>query len=115
MERCPYCEIYCKTKSALKKQVYRQHRLEKKLDEEKNDWEKIKDNARAATNDNRYLTQNTLECPPPPPPTPSTLGAAHCKDISMSGTILKDDTQDNAFSLKETIIRNWVNSKIKPC
>ena len=60
----PIVKFTEKTEAALKKHIYRLHRLKKKSDEERNDWEKIKDKARAATNDNKHLTQKTLECPP---------------------------------------------------
>ena len=89
----------------MKKHVYCNHRDEKNLD--KNHWEKTKDNAKAASNNDRFSTQYLHNCLPPPPPTPSASGAAHPKDNSTSVT------RNNTFSLMDSITERLTKLKNK--
>ena len=62
LQKCRFCEVFCKTEASLKKYIGRRHRHER--DMERSRWEVAKDDAKAAQNTGRS-SQDPGDCPPP--------------------------------------------------
>ena len=81
------------------------------MNEEEDDWHKIKEKARAATqHGNEHCAPSISQCPPPPPPTPAVGGTTPGQNVCLPGNTPgsdkdKEGSSRNVFSLKETITK----------
>ena len=108
LSKCEFCETYCKNESALKRHINRQHKAEKRMKESENDWHRIKERARAATqSDNECSAPNISQCPSRPP---AVGGVTPGQNTNIPGNIPTKNTDTETgitsckvFSLTETI------------